>query len=229
MIPAMRLIILIFLAALGLARADLVFPEKLKEVHAPADASKVTMDFPFSNEGDKPVTIKKYDAACSCIGAMIKDGKLTYAPGEKGVIRTTFSMGNFSGVIDKSVQIWVDGDPADKPSITLTVRVHIPELVKIEPKTLKWMVGEAPTPKTITVKMDFEKPIKILGINGSNENFTQKLETIEEGKEYKITVTPVSTETPGIGVLRIETDCPIARHRIRQAFFVVRRKLGTTK
>ena len=225
----MRLATLMFLAVLGVAQAGLVFPEKLKEVHAPPDAHLVTVDFAFTNQGDKPVTIQKYDAACSCIGAKIKGGKLTYDPGEKGLIRTTFSLGNFSGVIDKSLQIWVEGDPKDKPSITLTVRVHIPELVKIEPKTLKWTVGEAPTPKSLTIKMNFEKPIKVLKINGSNENFTQKLETIEEGKEYRVVVTPVSTDTPGIGVLRIETDCPIARHRIRQAFFVVRRNLSGSK
>jgi len=229
MIPAMRFAILIFLAALGTVRGDLVFPEKLKEVHAPPDARVVTVDFPFVNTGDKPATIKKYDAACSCIGAKIKDGKLTYAPGEKGLIRTTFSMGNFSGVVDKSLQIWVDGDAKDKASIVLTVRVHIPELVKIEPKTLKWAVGEAPAPKSIVIKMNYEKPIKVLGVNGSNENFTQKLETIEEGKEYKITVTPAATSTPGIGVLRIETDCPIARHKIRQAFLVIRRNPGALK
>ncbi len=229
MIPAMRFAILILLMAAGPARAELVFPELLKEAHAPPDARTVTVDFPFSNKGDKPVVIKKYDAACSCIGAQIKGGKLTYAPGEKGLIRTTFGLGNFSGVIDKSLQLWVDGDAKDKPSFTLTVRVHIPELVKIEPKTLKWSVGEAPTPKSITIKMDFEKPIKILAVSGSNENFTQKLETVRDGEEYRLTVTPADTSTPGIGVLRTETDCPIARHRIRQAFLIVRRQLNTSK
>jgi hypothetical protein len=219
----------IFLAALGVARGGLVFPEKLKEVHAPPDAHLVTVDSPFVNQGDKPGTIKKYDAAGSCIGAKIKGGKLTYEPGEKGVIRTTFSLGNFSGVIDKSLQLWVEGDPKDKPSIVLTVRVHIPELVKIVPKTLKWTVGEDPVPKSLDITMNFDKPIKILGVTGSNENFTQKLETIEEGKKYRIVVTPSDTGTPGIGILRIETDCPIARHRIRQAFLVVRRNFGKSK
>jgi hypothetical protein len=77
--------------------------------------------------------------------------------------------------------------------------------------------------------MDFEKPIKLLAVSGRNENFTQKLETVRDGEEYRLTVTPADTSTPGIGVLRIETDCPIARHRIRQAFLIVRRQLNTSK
>ena len=34
----------------------------LKEVHAPADAKTVTVEFEFTNRTDKPVTVAKYDA-----------------------------------------------------------------------------------------------------------------------------------------------------------------------
>lgn len=210
----------------GVASAALEFPEKLKELHLAPDEKSVLMDFTFKNSGDKAVKIRHYDAACSCLSAQAKGGKLEYAPGEEGVIRTKFDMGNFSGVVDKKVVIWVDDDPDDDPSVVLTVRVHIPELVLIEPKTLKWAVGEKVGPKTMRITMDYEKPIKILKLNGSSDRFEHKLKTIREGEEYELTVTPDETKTPGIGVLRIETDCPVARHRIRQAFLVVRRATG---
>jgi hypothetical protein len=204
-------------------RAGLVFDETLKERHLPPDARSVQIDFPFKNAGDETVRIHHYDAPCSCLSAQVKGSKLEYAPGEEGVIRARFDMGNFSGTVDKPVAIWLDGDAEDDPSILLTVRVHIPELVQIEPKTLKWAVGEQAAAKSMRITVDFEKPIKVLKITGTSDRFTHRLKTIREGEEYELTVTPDQTKSPGIGVLRIETDCPIARHRIRQAFLVVRR------
>lgn len=218
--------LLMALLAVGVARGGLVFPEKLKEIHAAADAAAVTADFAFSNQGDKPVSIRHYDAPCSCLSAQIKGGKLDYAPGEEGLIRANFSLGNFSGQVDKEIILWLKGDPDDRPSIRLTVRVHIPELVVVEPKTLKWAVGEKPDPKKIQIKVAFEKPVKVLKVDGSNVRFKQDLVTLKEGALYELTVTPADTVAPGIGVLRIETDCPVARHRIRQAFLVVRREMA---
>jgi len=217
----MRCLILL-LMTVGLVRAGLVFPEMLKEAHLAPDAKSLEMDFGFKNEGDKAVKIHHYDAPCSCLSAKVKGGKLEYAPGEEGVIRGFFDMGNFSGVINKSIAIWMEGDPEGKPSIVLTARVHIPELVLIEPKTLKWTIGDEVAAKTMRITMDYDRPIKILGINGSSERFKHELKTIREGEEYELSITPDETKTPGIGVLRIETDCPVARHRIRQAFIVVR-------
>jgi len=216
----------ILLLVTGCARADLVFDAMMKERHLAPDAQAVEMDFNFKNGGDKAVKIRHYDAACSCLSAQVKGGKLEYAPGEEGVIRAKFDMGNFSGQVDKKVVIWVDDDPEEKPSVVLTVRVHIPELVVVEPKTLKWTIGEEVGPKTIRITMAYEKPIKIMGVSGSNDRFPHQLKEIRAGEEYELTITPDETNTPGIGVFRIETDCPVARHRIRQAFVVVRRAVA---
>ncbi len=220
-----RWMLLLLLATVG-ARGGLTFSEPLKEVHAAADAASVVVDFPFVNKGPGTATIRHYDAACSCMSAQVRGGKLEYGPGEEGLVRAKFDLGNFSGTVDKQVVIWLKGDPDDKPSAVLTVRVHIPELVLVEPKTLKWAVGEAPEAKKIRIKVDYGKPVKVLDVNGSNDRFKQELVTVKEGAEYELSVTPADTATPGIGVLRIETDCPVARHRVRQAFLVVRREMA---
>src|SRR5690606_38524647 len=122
----------------GLHAAGLEFAETLKEIHPKADAKTVSADFKFTNTGDKPVTISKYDAACSCMSVQISGGKLHYAPGESGVVRANFDMGNFAGTVDKTVALWLKGDREDQPSGQLTVRVHIPVLIELEPKTLNW-------------------------------------------------------------------------------------------
>ncbi len=220
----MKLISGIWLALIALVHAAaLDFPETLREVHAPADAKTVTADFEFSNKSGKPVTVAKVDTTCSCMAVKVKDGKLRYAPGESGLIRAEFDMGNFSGTVDKVVAVYLDGDPEDKPSLALTVRVHIPVLVSVEPKTLKWELGGEARPQVIMVEMNHTRPIRVTGVNTSSEAFALELKTTEEGKRYQVVVTPKDISSPGLGVFRIETDCDISKHRIQQAFGVIRK------
>lgn len=203
--------------------AGLDFKETLKEVHAPADVKTVTADFEFTNKTDQPVTVSRYESTCSCMSVTIKEGKLRYAPGESGVIRAAFDMGNFSGAVDKVVALWLDNAPADKPSLSLTVRVHIPVLVSMEPKTVKWDLNGKAEPQAIRITMNHTKPIKITSVKSSSEAFKPELKTLEEGKSYEVIVTPLDIKAPGLAVLRIETDCDIAKHRTQQAFAVVRK------
>ena len=220
----MKIAGIIWLAMLGwIGAAALDFPVVFKEVHAPADAKTVTVDFEFANRTDKPVNVTKYDAACSCISVQIKDGKLRYAPGEAGLIRTEFDMGNFSGAVDKVVAVWLDDDPPDKPSLALTVRVHIPVLVALEPKTLKWDLNGKAEPQTIHIRVNYDKPIRVTSVNSSSEAFKYDLKTLEDGRSYDLVVTPTDMKTPGLGIFRIETDCLIPKHRTQQAFATVRK------
>lgn len=209
--------------------AALDFPATLKEIEAPADAKKVTAEFEFTNHTDKAVKIIKYDAACSCMAATVRGGKLAYAPGESGLIRADFEMGNFSGTVDKTVALWLDDDPVDKPSVTLTVRVHIPVLVSLEPKTLKWDADGDATPQTIRITMNHSEPIRVKDISCSSKAFSFELKTLDEGKLYELVVTPVEISSPGLAIMRIETDCAIERHRAQQVFAVVRKPLNTAK
>lgn len=223
MLPRSALTLLWFSLTSALLAAGLDFPRTFVEIHAPADASSVTADFEFTNRGDKPVSVSKYDAACSCMAVQIKDGKLRYAPGESGLIRAVFEMGNFSGTVDKVVALWLDGDPPEKPSLQLTVRVHIPVLVLLEPKTLKWELGGTPEPQTIRITIQNPQPVHLKNITSSSAAFRHELKTIETGKRYELIVTPTEIGTPGLAILRIETDAASEKHRIQQAFAVVRK------
>ena len=213
----------ILLAIATLAHsAPLKFAETLREVHAPADVKTVTTDFTFTNRSDKPVTISRYESACSCMKVEISDAKLRYAAGESGTIRAEFDMGNFSGEVDKTIAIWLDGDPKDKPSITLTARVHIPVIVNIEPKTVKWSLNGKAKPQTIAIKMKDTKPVRITKVSSSSENFRHELKTISDGKSYELVVTPLDLSSPTLAIFRIETDCTLSKHKTQQAFAVIR-------
>ncbi len=201
-----------------LQAAGLDFPEILKEVHAKPDVDIVTTDFEFTNKSNKTVTVVKYDAACSCMAVSIKGSKLRYAPGESGIVRTEFNMGNFSGEVDKSATLWLEGDAEDKPSLVLTVHVVIPELVSLEPKAVKWEINEAPTPKTVHIKINHTEPIHVLSVTSTSELFTHQLKTVEDGKSYDLIVTPLGVKTPSLGIMRVVTDSGIKRFQTQMAF-----------
>jgi len=222
----MKAIVLRWIAGcLRLAAGTLSFEETTKVVHAGTDAKTVTVDFVFQNKSGETVTIERYDAACTCINAGIQGGRLVYPPGEGGVIRANFDMSHFSGTTDKSLAVWLKGDPEDKPSISLVARVSIPVLVEVEPKTLFWEVGGKPEPKVVTLRMKHTEPIHVTAVSGADTRFSQELRTIEKGKLYEIVVTPGSTGEVGMGVIHVDTDCSSARFRSQRVFTVVRHPL----
>ena len=214
---------------LPLAAAELKFETQLCEMTVAPDAEKVVAQFPFKNESKEEVEILEYTAGCSCITASINPaGKLKYAPGESGIIRAEFELSALAGVVEKSVALRLNGDKKDEPSVTLMTRITIPVLVDVEPKTLTWAIGEAATPKTITLTMNHSEPIHVASINAPDKRFSQELKTIEDGKKYELVVTPVVTDAPAMGVVHIETDCKLTRHRSQRVFMVIRKPLPSS-
>lgn len=208
-----------------LTAAGLEFKSTTRDVRVGADVRNTTVDFEFTNRSDKPVEITKYDPSCSCMSVSVKDAKLTYAPGESGLIRAVFDLGNLSGTVEKTLTIYVDKDPLGNPSIVLTTRIHIPVVVAVEPKAVTWEIGAAPEPRSIRITMNHDKPVRVTGVTCSSESFKRELKTLEDGKSYELVVTPVQMGAPGMAILRIETDCDIAKHRLQQAFASVRRSV----
>ncbi len=222
--PLMKIAVGFWLACAALVQAaGLEFSSLLTEVTAPADAATVTADFPFTNNAKKPISIAKTDSGCSCLKVEISGGKLKYAPGESGVVRATFEVGNFSGSVDKTIVLWTDSDPEEKPSFTLTTRVHIPVLIALEPKTVKWNIDSKATPQTVQIRMAEGETIRVVDVKSSNPAFKLDLKTVEDGKKYDLVVTPVDTGKPAIGVLRIQTDSKVSKHKVQNAFAVVRK------
>lgn len=204
-----------------LSAGQLTFEKTVIELTPGADVSHVTADFPFTNKTDKTVVVKETLGDCSCTSIEISNAKTAYEPGESGVIRLNFDMGQSVGLVEKGASIWVDGDSKTKPSQRLTLKVSIPVLIEIEPKTLKWQIGEAMEPKTIKFKMLGEKPIHIQSVNASTEHFNQELKTVEDGRSYELTLSPKDGSKKALSVFRVETDCEAPKHKTQQVFAVV--------
>ncbi|MBK1881104.1 DUF1573 domain-containing protein [Luteolibacter pohnpeiensis] len=214
----------LFLAG-TLFAGGLKFTETSKEITADPAARSVTAEFDFTNDTQHPVTIEKTDGGCSCVSVKVSDGKTQFSPGESGKIQAVFDIGNFSGEVDKPVKVWLKGEDVDVATQTLKIHINIPVLISMEPKTLKWTVGDKTSSKTIKIAVHDDKPVHLDAVKSSTNAFTTNLKTIKDGEEYELEVTPVSTEKMGtLGIFRIETDCPMDRYKLLQAFAVIQKK-----
>jgi hypothetical protein len=209
----------IFFALTAILHAESVkFEKDLYEAHAGIKEELITREFKFTNASEKTIKIRDADAGCTCVTVEFLAGKTTYAAGESGVMRVTFKVENAQGTVDKKVLVWLEGDPDEEPSSQVTFRIQIPTAIALEPKTLSWDLNSKPEPKSIRVKIDYEKPVHIKKISVSNENYTSEIIPVEEGKAYDVRITPKSTATPGLCLIGIETDIDIDKFQRQQGF-----------
>ena len=198
---------------------QLKLEQTLVEITPEGEELIVTADFPFTVEGEGKAEILRFDIHCSCLEAELSDnGRQEWAPGERGIIRGHFKVGNFRGTVDKQMTVVM----SDKTRHALTVRLVIPEYVKIEPKTLRWAVGEAVEKKAFEITMHGPDPLKIINVVATNEvKFPFEMETLEEGKHYRVWVTPTETEIRGMGLIRFTTDSEDPRQKSYQGFAAI--------
>lgn len=209
----------------AIAAAQLHFAETTVSLTAnPAD-SKVTCRFPFRNDGAQPATIRHYLSNCSCLSVALESGdKTTFAPGESGALLATFDLQNLTGAQERHVNLWMSEDPDNKPSFTLNARITIPELIILTPRIVEWKAGEPLTRQTVEITMNHSQPIRITGLRCTNQAFSSQLETIIDGKQYRIHLTPQADGSApiGVGVMNIDTDCAVEKQKSPMLFLVVR-------
>ena len=226
----MRLFLTIALSCLAfssitcvLAEKGLTFEKNKIEITSAPNAKKITVPYFFENKSDRTITIARYDSACSCLSAQIKGGKLIYKPGEKGEMKIDFALGSFSGVVEKTVLLWTTDDPDETPSSVLSVALTIPKLFEIIPPTIFWDQNGSKEPKVFKMKVNHDKPIRILSDSGTNDNFVYQVKTIREGWEYELVVTPTDVANPSFGMIKLTTDSSISRYQRQMAFVCVKR------
>lgn len=201
-------------------RAELALEVPVIELKPKPEDESVTTTFVFHNKGTKPVQVLKIDSACSCLSASLD--KAVYQPGEKGTGKAEFKVSSFVGRQEKSVHVETN-DP-DQPEWVINFALEVPEVVKIEPKTLQWWLGDEAVAKTTRMTVIGDAPMQIKGITSTRENMEFSWKEVTPGRVYEVTVTPKTTAEVMLGALRISTDSAIPKYQQQMAFFSVYRK-----
>jgi len=194
----------LFLGALSSVQAQLSFEQTEIEVHPKATDAAALASFKYQNKGTKPIKITSVKSSCGCtVAASQKD---EVAPGEKGEVTANFNIGGRTGLQQKAITVTTD-DPA-QPTINLMLKADIPVSLEIKPNFVYWENGEAPKPKTITVKAGKDVTVTKLDVTSSAPEFTTKVDKGSAPGEFNIQVTPKDTSAMQNATLTIKPDFP---------------------
>ena len=182
------------------ARGELKFEQTQVELHPGVNDKEAVGHFKYQNTGSAPVHFKSVRTSCGCTAAQTQKDQV--GPGEKGEITATFKIGDRTGTQVKTVTVETD-DTAHAVTM-LTLKAILPELLQIQPNLLSWNTGEAPQPKTITVKPSKDFPVKELQVNSPSPEFSTKVGRDPKSGEFKIDVTPKETSRPSATALTIQ-------------------------
>jgi len=192
------------LCALPSLHAQLAWEKTEVDLHPKLGEKEAVAVFKYENKGDKPITIKNVRSSCGCTVASLK--KNDVAPGEKGEITATYSVGGHTGLQQKSVAVETD-DPKE-PSLNLLLRVFIPQEVEMQPSFVFWKTGEEPKPKTITIKAGEGVKVTKVDVTSSTPEFTTKVDKGSKAGEFVVTVKPKDTTHTVSSTLTIKPDYP---------------------
>ena len=207
---------------------SLEFTETSKQVDVPAKHTRVVVEYPFTNTSDKPVSIRRFDAPCACLTAEItggiknSKGEVEFSPGEAGIIKGILDLGKFKGTVEKKILVWTDSDKDSSPSIRLSMTVKVPYQIAAFPNALSWKKGGETETKEFLIKVMDENPINILTHKSSSPAITYEIETIKEGFEYKVTVTPKDTAKTTFASIQFTTDSKNPRSKRVTCFMSVK-------
>ena len=179
--------------------------------------------FVIKNEGTADLLIKDFVGGCGC---EIVSADRTIPPGKEGKAVIEINTATQAGQISKPATLRTN-DP-ERPNIVLTLMANVltsadggpvkgvairagkhigPVFLGPDVRGVFNVVAGQKTKMEFTIAVE-KVPLKVLRIESEGKNFAARLETVEEGKSYKIIVEPLTTENPGTyeGLLQVITD-----------------------
>jgi hypothetical protein len=154
--------------------------------------------FEFTNTGAKPVTILEVESNCDCLDAAAD--RQIYAPGESGVIKANFTVGDRLGLYERRIKVATDENPEP---VRLLVRIEVPELVMLTPRSVAWKLHEPLVEKSVEIEMIPGVKINFTRVQPTSGDFAARLETIEAGRRYRVYLKPPATTQPANAAFRI--------------------------
>jgi len=159
---------------------------------------KAELEFAFVNRSDRPVRIVDLRTSCDCLVATAD--RDVYPPGTAGRLRAEFTVGDRFGLYERTVTVVTDepGEPTK-----LAVRLNMPPLATLTPRTVEWAAGAAGTERSVDIVIAPALHIDLHEVVSTTEAFAVRLETLETGRHYRLHVAPKSTAQPAGTAIRI--------------------------
>jgi hypothetical protein len=149
-------------------------------------ASNVVHVYELRNTGNGPVEIRAVRTSCGCTTAQL--AVRTLAPGQVTPLAVTFTLKGRRGKQHKTIRV-ESNDPA-RPVLRLDLEGTIVTPVTLEPSGVHFeSLGRADTAeKTVDVIANSNVTVHVLRVECASTQFSTRLETVEEGRRYRIAV-----------------------------------------
>lgn len=188
--------ILVYLAVLNCAHADLRWDSKAITLKAKPGQASATVEFICHNTGEAQVEIDKVKTSCGCTSATIS--KKTIAPDEQGIIKGKFIFGSREGHQRKRFEVIA----TDGKRHILYLNVDIPKTYQLSAKRLSWNSAAQPV-QSCQLLNESSTPIKIASVKSSSPFFDTKLKEVREGFEYQVLISPTGKAESARAIISI--------------------------
>ena len=181
------------------------FPQPTQQVKLSYGQQKATVV--FTTDG---TAVTKAKAHCDCTTLRQEGTKLI----------AEVDTSKFEGKVSKTI----DATTADGKTTRLTMQFKEPPAIVLSARSLQWKVGSTSAPKVLTITLPKGSPVKGIsdaGLNG--EAFDYRPQIITKGREYRITITALSTDKAVLNRLVIKTDSSDPRYAQQIIYLQVRK------
>lgn len=187
-------------APAGKGSSPAAFTSKILKTAVEPGVAVVELTYEFKNTGELPLVVEQFSRNCGCmIGEW--DG-VPVEPGAAGRIKAKFLTKGLRGVIRKSLHVKF----VECGTVELVAEVTIPEAITWSAPTLRWETGGAAQAGEVEIVVRSAAPINVLSATVNDSGFSTSLRTLENGRHYRLTVTPRDTATARVGVVQVRTD-----------------------
>src|SRR5262249_49512781 len=184
---ARAIALLASLVALGAhsAAPKAVFPEAQFEFGRVVSGAVVEHDFTVGNDGGAPLVIQKVAMTAPLL---VTRETHEVAPGTKGTIHFKLDTSNLTGKFQGAIVVFLN-DPA-LPQAPLTFEGTIVPAVELSPMPAFYVAGLRGRggQAAIEIVNHESEPLRIEEMDHSTERFTTKLETLQAGQRYRLTL-----------------------------------------
>lgn len=172
------------------------------------NSQNVEHTFIVRNEGTLTLEITQVRPSCGCTVANISERNV--APGSETKISTRLSLVGRQGQQHKAIT--VESNDPERPQYILTLKGVAGSAIDVQPPRLTQIqvpVGTQPT-GVVQVVGVAGTPFKILSVEASTDRISASVETVEEGRSYRVLASPSKPLEPGQteSTLIIHTDHP---------------------
>lgn len=194
----------------------LVFEPAFQVYLAEAGQERVEVNFAVENTGSEPAKMVRLVSGCECLSVVLD--KNPVPPGERALVTGIFDTTKLRGQSERKITIQFEGQ--NRP-VFLTTRIETEPVYTITEEMTSWEIGAEPETRVVEFRVVREKPVRVLGAESKRKEVSCELVIVEEGRAYDLLLTPDSTESSLLGIVRIETDCEIESYARPLAYFSI--------